>query len=187
MKQAGAKTGAVTETPTTMKRTTRVLAGAAVLSAAIVASTFSLAQQTPPPSAPPSADAMREHWQAHMRERAEARAKALHDVLRIRPDQEGAFQAFLGAMRPAEHRMGPAGEHPDHQAMAALTTPQRLDRMAERMAKHQADFQRKADAVRRFYSVLNPDQQRAFDALHEMMGGEHRGKHGEPGGEHRQG
>ena len=64
----------------------------------------------------------------------------------------------------------------DHKDGAgALTTPERLDRMAAFMAKRtaerQAAFQRRADAVKRFYAVLGPEQKRAFDALHEHAGG----------------
>lgn len=66
---------------------------------------------------------------------------------------------------------------------AALTTPQRLDRMvkhmAEESAKHQAEMQTHVDAVKRFYAALTPSQQKAFDALHEGGMGE---MHGGPGG-----
>ncbi len=166
-----------------MNRHLRVLAGAAAFGALLAASTHSLAQE-PPAGAPPSAEAMRQHWAEHRQERAEARAKALHDILRIRPDQDGAFQAFLSGMKPPERNGGPGAGRPDHQDMAALTTPQRLDRTAERMARHQAEFQRRAEAVRRFYVVLSPDQQRAFDALHGLMGDHRHGArmgHGEHG------
>jgi hypothetical protein len=161
-------------TPTIMKYPRISLLGVTALGAALVVSSASFAQE-PPAGAPPAPGAMREHWAQHMQERAEARARALHDVLGVRPDQEGAFQAFVASMRPPERQEG-AGRGMDHQATAEqLTTPERLDRMAARMAKHQADFQRKADAVRRFYAVLSPEQRRAFDALHGLMGGERHG------------
>ncbi len=67
---------------------------------------------------------------------------------------------------------------------AALTTPQRLDRMvahmSEEMAKRQTEMRTHVEAVKRFYAALTPSQQKAFDALHE--GG--MGMHG--GGEDRQ-
>ena len=90
-------------------------------------------------------------------------------VLQLRQDQEPALQAFLTAMAPPEGmgahmgmRRGPGG--PDGQP-EQLTTPQRLDRQAAMMAQHQQAFQRRADAIRRFYAQLTPTQQRAFDAL----------------------
>jgi len=119
--------------------------------------------------------------------REQRRAKFLHDILNIRADQETAFQAFIADMTPpmrdhmdmAEHKDG--GE-PKDAAEAPLTTPERLDRMAAFMAKRQAAFQHRADAIKRFYAVLGPEQKRAFDALHAMGGGEERGG-GREGGE----
>ena len=163
-----------------MTSTYRMLAGIAALSAAVSISAASLAQE-PPPGAPPGPAAAHEHWAEHMRAHAEERAKALHDVLNIRPDQEAAFQAFLASMRPEGDHMGMREEH-DEEGAAALTTPQRLDRMAARMAEHQAAFQRKAAAIRSFYATLSPEQQRAFDAMHDLMDhGHHDGGFGGPG------
>lgn len=167
-----------------MKSTIRVLASLAAMSAAICVSSASFAQESAPaaPSAPPSAEAMHQHWAERMQAHQAARAKALHDILNIQPGQEDAFKAFLAAMRP-EHRdgMGP-GQHPDDQQMAALTTPQRLDRMAARMAARQAEFQHRAEAIKAFYATLTPDQQRAFDALPHAMGHGMHGHHGGPDG-----
>ena len=156
-----------------MKYPRSLLLGATALGAAFLVSSASFAQE-PAAGASTGPGAMREHWAQQMQQRAEARARALHDVLGVHPDQEGAFQAFVAAMRSPERQEG-QGRGMDHQATPELTTPERLDRMAARMAKRQADFQRKADAVRRFYAVLNPEQRRAFDALHGLTGG---GGHG---------
>jgi protein CpxP len=51
------------------------------------------------------------------------------------------------------------------------------------MAEHQAKFQHRADAIRTFYAALTPDQQRTFDAMHDMMGhhGMGHGMHGRGG------
>jgi hypothetical protein len=145
-----------------------VLTSLAALSAAVCVSQAAFAQQ-PPPGAPPAPSAAdQQRWAERMREHQEARAHALHDILNIRPDQDAAFQAFLAAMRPPE---GGMRERRDMSEMQTLTTPQRLDRMAERMAQRQAEFQRRAAAIKAFYAVLSPAQQRAFDALHGMMGG----------------
>jgi len=162
-----------------MKPVFQVLTSAAALSAAIAVSCAAFAQEPPAGGAPPSAEAMRQHWAEHRHEHAEARAHALHAILNIRPDQEGAFQALMAAMKPPE---GAGAMRPGQGGMEALTTPQRLDRMAARMAEHQAAFARRADAVRHFYAALSPEQQRAFDALHGMMGRGHH-SHGDAGGQ----
>jgi len=170
-----------------MKTPFRMLLGAAALSAAVCVSSASFAQAPPPP---PGAmmgqpDAGRDHWADRMHEDAEAKARALHDILNVRPDQDAAFQAMVASMGPeGHHGMGMDMRH-DHDDMDHLTTPQRLDRMSAKMAERQAEFQRHAEAVRAFYAVLSPDQQRAFDALtglimeghHHGMGGH--GPHGE--------
>ncbi|MDR3512344.1 MAG: Spy/CpxP family protein refolding chaperone [Caulobacteraceae bacterium] len=173
-----------------MRSTIRVLASLAALSAAVCVSSVSFAQEPPPGGAPPPpAAGGHEHWAERMREHAEARAKALRAILNLRPDQEPAFQAFLASMKP-EHPEGMpehpgmdhpdmnAMDHPDMDAMEQLTTPQRLDKMAARMAEHQAEFQRRAEAIKRFYAVLSPEQQRAFDALHGLMGHGPEGREG---------
>jgi hypothetical protein len=133
------------------------------------------------PSAPPPAGA-RQGWDparfhARMEARRAERLKALHDVLAIRPNQEAAFQTFASAMRPPERTpgAGPVGRSDDRAALANLTTPERLDRMAQRMqartAEHQARFAQRIAATKTFYAALDPAQQKAFDALPMLRGG----------------
>ena len=169
-----------------MKTPFRMLVGAAALGAAVCVSSLGFAQAPPPP---PGAmmdhpDAERAHWADHRRESAEAKARALHDILNIRPDQDAAFQAMVASMTPQDHHgMGGDMGH-EHEDMDHLTTPQRLDRMAAKLAERQAEFQRHADAVRAFYAVLSPDQQRAFDALTGLIMGGHPGMDEGPMGGH---
>jgi protein CpxP len=166
---------------------------ALLLTAASAALCLTSAAYSQDRAAPPPAGDMAAHHADHAewrKAREERRARFLHDILNIRSDQESAFQTFLADMRPpahehedrAEHREG--GEAKDAKA-APLTTPERLDKMAAFMAKHtaerQAEFQHRADAIKRFYAALSPEQQRAFDALHAMRGEMHGGERG-PGG-----
>lgn len=127
-------------------------------------------------------------WRQHMEEKRAARLKALHDALNIRPNQETAFSAYAAAMTPPP---GGAGHHHAHNGSAtaqALTTPQRLDQMAQRIddrtARMKEAFQRRAAATKALYAMLNPDQQRTMDALHDLMGheGGHKGGHDDRGG-----
>lgn len=102
-----------------------------------------------------------------------ARAQKLRDVLQLRPDQEPALKALIEAGHHSQ--MGGPGhgamaEH-EHGAMAKpLTTPERLDRRLEMMAKHQALFKKRAEAIKAFYAVLSPSQKKAFDVLHPGPG-----------------
>jgi len=114
-------------------------------------------------------------------EMAARRAQHLRDALQLTPAQEPALNAFIAALAP------PAGMRDrmraERGARAAMTTPQRLDRMKARMAERQAQFDRRADATLRFYGQLSPSQKKAFDALGPMGG---RGGMGHGGG-HRMG
>jgi hypothetical protein len=106
-------------------------------------------------------------------EREARHIKALHDVLEIRSDQEAAFEAFAAALQrqPSEK---PPEASPPAQDMGALTTPERLDRMAKMMADHEtrrrARFDRVSGAVKSLYAALSPEQKRAFDALPALLG-----------------
>ncbi|HEY2660060.1 MAG TPA: Spy/CpxP family protein refolding chaperone [Caulobacteraceae bacterium] len=148
-----------------MNRPLRALIGLAAGAALLSTATYAAAQEHPA-QAP---GAMAEKWKEHRHERADAHARALHDILNIRPDQDAAFQAFLASMKPPEH-----GDHKGHEdgraEFAHLTTPQRLDRKAAMMTEHQARFQQHVAAVKTFYAILSPEQQRAFDALNAMHG-----------------
>ena len=177
-----------------------ILRGLALAGALAVAgaAASSLAQQPPPP---PASSATMAHqgpgWRGERHDpaaRAERRAQRLRDVLQLRPNQEPALAALVAAMQPPEGLR--EGRRAERQATASLTTPERLDRMRDRMARRQAEFDRRAMAIKRFYAQLTPAQQKAFDAMGPMRGGKggHRrghmgfgghgghGGHGGPGG-----
>ena len=140
------------------------------------------AQDSAAPATPPAHHGWDPaQFRARMEARRAERLKALHDVLAIRPDQESAFQTFASAMRPPERAPGAdQGRKPeDRAALANLTTPERLDRMAQRMqertARHQERFARRAAATKAFYAALDGTQRKAFDSLALLRGGDHRG------------
>jgi periplasmic protein CpxP/Spy len=111
---------------------------------------------------------------------AKHHADKLRAALQLTPAQEPALAALVASMKPPEG--GRAKMHGDRQAMAALTTPQRLDMMLVKMDERRARMVEHTVAVKRFYAQLTPSQQKAFDALrpeHEgRMGG---GRHGPMG------
>jgi len=141
-----------------------------VLGVSLLASPAALAAD--PPGPPPHA-AMQGHDEGNMQAPRQGHmqqlASLLHDALALRPDQEASWRTFLTSMAPPAATM-PHGDEAQDQAM--LTTPQMLDRMAEHMRREQTEFERHAAAVRQFYAVLSPTQQRTFDALMMLM---HRG------------
>ena len=102
-----------------------------------------------------------------------AHAQRLREALQLTPAQEPALQAFIAAK--GQHKADRQARRAEHAAMANLTTPQRLDRMAAHMAERQQRFAANADATKRFYAQLTPAQQKAFDAMHARMGGKHKG------------
>ncbi len=84
-------------------------------------------------------------------------------ALRLRSDQAPALRDYLGATLPtADDRRR---EEDGVRRLAAMTTPQRLDFTAQELSRGEADFARRAEAIRRFYGQLTPDQQRRFDQI----------------------
>jgi protein CpxP len=105
------------------------------------------------PPSPEMENAMAEH-RAQM-------ARDMHVILRLRPDQEGAWKAFEAALAPPP---------------PPATTPERLDMMGRHMAQMEARRAKADGALRAFYAALSPEQQQVFDAVERL-----RGPHG-PGG-----
>lgn len=144
------------------------------LSAAILGAGFAVQAQAQPAAQKPAAEgrmAQRDP-EAMMAQRTER----LREILQLTPAQEPALKTFMEAMKP------PAGMRDamraQHQEMASLTTPERLDRMKAMMAQRQAQFDRRAAATKTFYAQLTPAQKKAFDALPPMRGPGHGGHDG---------
>jgi protein CpxP len=100
-----------------------------------------------------------------------AHAQHLRDVLQLRGDQEGALKAYLDGSKPPEMKEMIKDDGPDGDDRKPLTTPERLDRQAARMADMAAVFQKRAAVTKAFYAALSPSQQKAFDALGPSLGG----------------
>ncbi len=116
-----------------------------------------VAQPNMPPSSPPPG-----YSGAPAQPTPADQSDRLRQALRLRPDQEGALQAFVAAMRP-----GPGEVRLRDQARleGSLPTPQRLDAMVARMDQVRAAVMTRVRATKIFYSQLTPEQQRAFDTL----------------------
>lgn len=128
--------------------------------------TAATAQPAPPPgpAGPPAAE-MKARHEAMRKQHVED----LKTVLRLRPDQDAALNAFVAAHEPRrfERKLPDPGSQ---------TTPQRLDEMAKMDAEMAARHKEMRDALGKFYAALSPDQQKTFDALQRL-----KGSHG-PGG-----
>lgn len=102
---------------------------------------------------------------AHMNQRWEARQQELKTKLKLSSTQEPAWNTFVEAMKPAARTpMAPL----DREALAKLSTPERMDKMAAFHEAHQAAMQsqmkQRSDATKQFYAQLTAEQQKVFDA-----------------------
>lgn len=142
--------------------------GAAVIAGVLLTgATASVSFAQPAPAAGPQKE-MRQRMSPE--ERTAKRAEHLRATLQLRADQEPALRAFLDSGGKPDADRGKFREQ--RQAMAQMTTPQRLDQMKARMTERQARFDQRAAATKRFYAQLSPSQQKAFDAL-QQRGGRH--------------
>ena len=124
------------------------------LAALMVSAAPALAQQGLPPPGPP-ADA-----QGGPPTPAE-QSDRLRRELNLRPDQEGALQAFIAAMQPKPGEMDAMRE--EAARAATLPTPQRLDATIVRLDHMRTEVMARIAATRTFYAALTPEQQRLFD------------------------
>ena len=100
---------------------------------------------------------MSKHWEQRQ---AELKAK-----LQLTPAQEPAWNAFVQGMKmPAK----PLAQPVDRDALAKMSTPERLDKMnaahEANLAAMQTHIKQRTEATRTFYGQLSADQQKVFDA-----------------------
>jgi len=103
-----------------------------------------------------------------MREQHET---ALHDKLKLSASQEKAWQAFI-----AEGKELRPKKRPDPLEFAGLTAPQRMEKMLDRMHDREARMEKMLGALKTFYAVLTPQQQKIFDDAMPRPG-DHRRQH----------
>ena len=117
----------------------------------------------------------RAHMQERMKDRAGQRAAELKASLKLSPEQEAGWNAYVQAMKPAESRPMPKRDDD-----AKLSTPERLDQMRAMRQKHEAEFDKRDAATRSFYGTLNAEQKKTFDTrtarrMHDEEGRRHPG------------
>ena len=110
---------------------------------------------------------------AKMAERMNRHLADLKQKLQITASQENAWNSFTAAMQPS------GMQRPDRQALAAMTTPERIDQMRAMRDRRNAEMDRRAEATKAFYAQLTPEQKKTFDAeTARMRQGHMHGQHG---------
>ncbi len=91
----------------------------------------------------------------------------LHDKLKLTTQQESAWKKFA-AQQPVLDKTS----RPDPAEMEKLNAPQRLEKGLEHMHAMEAKLTEHLAALKEFYAVLTPEQQKVFDDQFP-----HRGRH----------
>ena len=127
-------------------------------------------------------DQKRAERHAQMQKKMAERQAAFKAELKITPDQEPAWNAFIARTQP---QASPARTGP-REDWSKLTTPQRLDRMQALKTERDAAMAQRIGAIKSFYATLNVEQQKVFDSKHmagfqrtgmDRSHGKHRGHH----------
>ncbi len=112
---------------------------------------------------------------AKMGERVSQRLADLKQKLQVTPAQEPAWTSFANAMQPPAQRA-----RADREALARMTTPDRIDHMRALREQRNAEMDRRADATKAFYAQLSAEQKKTFDDETARMfqrGGRHMHRH----------
>ena len=106
-----------------------------------------------------------EQHRAQMAKFHEKRLTALKAKLHLSGAQEAAWASFEQGHQPPTR---PLTQALDREALAKLSTPERIEQMQRQFDAHhsavQAQMKQRADATRQFYAQLTPEQQKVFDA-----------------------
>jgi LTXXQ motif family protein len=85
----------------------------------------------------------------------------LHSDLQLNPSQEGAWNNFQQAYQMDPQEM--ARERDADAKMPGLAGPQRMDLAISMAEENLAGMRRRGDALKTFYAMLSPQQQKIFD------------------------
>lgn len=106
--------------------------------------------------------------------RIQQHQKRLHDALKLTPDQEPAWQKFIGSPQ------GPArADRGSREDWVKMTTPERAEKMLDLAKQRQERMAEHVAALKAFYSTLTPEQKKVFDEQHVGPRG---GRRGPPAG-----
>lgn len=94
-------------------------------------------------------------------ERMAKRQAALHDKLGLSTTQEAAWKTYTDKLQALAPTAPPAA------LVTAATAPERADGMVASLQTAQQRAVTRAQAVKEFYAVLSPEQQKIFDSQTE--------------------
>jgi hypothetical protein len=147
-----------------------------LVTCALLAGTGVAAYAQTPPAAPAGAQGHHQRHDPAQRQAFFAKRMAdLKQKLQIQPNQEPAWTSFTNAMQPPA-RM----QRPDPQALANMSTPDRIDQMRALRSQRTAEMDRRGEAAKAFYAQLTSEQKKTFDAETARLfthGGGHRHHH----------
>ena len=149
----------------------RFLIGLTVLGLGAGLGTTALAQEVQQPAQ--TKHQTHEARMAKMHDKMAQHQKMLHDKLKLTAAQEPAWATFGASMRP-----GP-GQRParmDQAEIKKMSAPERLEKWIAKSKEHIARQETRLAALKTFYAVLTPEQQKVFDD--NVPGGEHGPKRG---------
>ena len=150
---------------------------------------FTALAQTAPQQDPVHARGMMHHDRmdpAKIHEMVARRQAELKAKLKLTANQENAWADYVAAMQPPADmatRMGAENRRKVHEEMAALTTPERIDRMRALKAQRDAEIAKREDATKALYSALSAEQQKVLDAnpMRQGPGDRHHAGHAKAG------
>ena len=153
----------------TFKRKISFLLPIALLaSLSLSLSAFAQNQAVPMPPGPMSlhgkppqlTEQQKSQMQAKRAERREKKLQELKVFLQLQGNQEAAWSNFYAEMQKTMKK--PLRMKPEE--LEKLTTPERIEKMKAMKAERDSLFNQRIAAVTTFYSSLNPQQQKVFDA-----------------------
>lgn len=106
------------------------------------------------------------HWGARNGDPQAAMQKHLDKLqadLKLQPNQQGAWQAYVTQMQANMQKMQAAHQAAKTSADTTLTLPQRLDRRETLMQSRLTDMQAADTALKALYAALTPAQQAIMD------------------------
>jgi len=110
-----------------------------------------------------------------MEKMREAHQSALHEKLKLTAQQESAWKKFT-ASQPMPNKAA----RMDRTEMQKLNAPQRMEKGIEHMRTMEKAMTEHLAALKEFYAVLTPEQQKVFDEQTPRFGD--RGSRGDRGG-----
>lgn len=126
---------------------------------------------------------MRGAWGGDFKAMADRRLERLHTDLKLRSEQEAAWSEFRQTVSSQAQRLGEKAKTWRDAAATATTSTaiERLERVQKGVDDGRLALEQLTAATKRFYAVLDKEQQARFDESTRRFPSGHRGWSGGPG------